>query len=328
MREPLPMMAAYLPMMKGAAMVSAGELGVFHHLARGPSTVDETALACGASSKGTRALLDALTAWGLTTRDGDRYANGDFVTRHFTPASKPDFTPGLVWTAEAWRITGDLTGAIRRGGPAAMLWEEMARRPGLGATFAKYMEAIADLLSPLILDAVELPIGARTLLDVGGSHGLHTAAFCARYPKLDAVIFDLAESLTTTQSLLDARGLSGRVRTRAGDATRDDFGGPYDVVLMLSVLHNQTLAHGEDLIRRAAKALAPGGVLVVHEHFRGPVPALFPAAFDLTLLVETGTATVPTEAADRWIADAGLTITRRTELAGDGAGSLVVATKP
>ncbi len=328
MREPLPMMAAYLPMMKGAAMVSAGELGVFHHLARGPSTADQTALACGASSSGTRVLLDALTAWGLVTRDGDRYANGDFVTRHFTPSSRPDFTPGLVWTAEAWRITADLTGAVRRGGPAAMLWEEMARRPGLGALFANYMEAIATLLSPLILDAVELPAGARTLLDVGGSHGLHAATFCERHPALEAVVFDLAESLTTTQSLLDARGVAGRVRTRSGDATRDDLGGPYDVVLILSVLHNQTLANGRDLVRRAARALAPGGVMVVHENFRGPVPEVFPATFDLTLLVETGTATVPSEAFDQWIADAGLSITRRAELAGDGAGSIVVATKP
>jgi SAM-dependent methyltransferase len=326
-REPIPMMEAYLPMMKSAAMVSAGELGVFHHLAGGAATVDETAVACRASVKGTRALLDALVAYGLVTRDGDRYANGAFVAAHFTPSSRPDFTPGLVWTAEAWRITADLTGAIRRGGPVASMWDEMAKRPGLGAVFARYMEAVATLLSPLILDAVELPTGARTLLDVGGSHGLHTAAFCEKHPALDAVIFDLEGSLTTTRALLDARGLSGRVRTRVGDATRDEFGGPYDVVLLLSVLHNQTLADGEGLVKRIARALAPGGMLVVHEHFQGPVPKLFPSAFDLTLLVETGTATVPEASLDRWLADAGLTVTRRAELAGEGAGSLVVAVR-
>lgn len=327
MSDPLPMMAAYLPMMKSAAMVSAGELGVFHHLAKGPATADETALACAASVKGTRALLDALVVYELVTRDGDRYANGDFVTAHFTPSSQPDFTPGLVWTAAAWRITADLTGAIRRGGPSVSLWEETAKHPELGAAFAKYMEAIATLLSPRILDAVEVPPSARTMLDVGGSHGLHTAAFCARYPQLEAVIFDLAASLTTTPSLLDARGLSGRVRLQPGDATRDTFGGPYDLVLLLSVLHNQSHAEGEDLVRRIAASLAPGGMLVVHEHFQGAVPQVFPSVFDLTLLVETGTTTVTAEAVEGWLTRAGLRVTKRAEIESVGAGAVWVAVR-
>ncbi len=323
----LPMMDAYLSMMRSAAMVSAGELGVFRHLASGAATAGEVALACGASQKGVLALLDMLAASGLVTRDGDRYANGAFVTRHFTPSSQPDFTPGLVWTAEAWRITADLTGAIRRGGPVTSMWEVMTQRPGMGAAFARYMEAIARYLSPLILDAVEVPPTARTLLDVGGSHGLHTAAFCERYPQLDAVVFDLAESLTTTGALFESRGLAGRAKVRVGDATRDEFGGPFDVVLLLSVLHNQTLEAGRGLVARLARSLSRGGVLVVHEHFQGPVPEVFPSAFDLTLLVETGTSMVPSSALDEWIADAGLTVTRRASLPEEGAGSLVIAAR-
>lgn len=183
------------------------------------------------------------------------------------------------------------------------------------------METVAKLLSPMILEAVGVPAHARRMLDVGGSHGLHTAAFYAQNPGLEAEIVDFAESLTTTRRLLEERGLSDRVTLRAADATRASFNDTYDVILLLSVLHNQTLAGGEQLVHRLARVLRPNGVFVVHEHFRGPIPRMFPSAFDLTRLVETGTATVTEASVEGWLVAAGLMITKRVDLPGDGMGA-------
>lgn len=323
-----PIMEAYLPMMKSAALISAGELGLFDRLASGPLTAGEAARACAASPRGIKALLDALLAFGFVEAEGERYRNGALIAAHFTSASAEDFTPGLLWTAEAWRIMLGMTDAIREGGPRVSLWKQMEGRPGMGALFARYMEAFARYLSPRILDAIELPAGASRMLDIGGSHGLHSVAFCQRHPGLSSVVLDLPESLTTTPSVIERHGMQGRITLCPGDANVDELGGPYDVVLMLSVLHNQTYEQNQRLLGRVARALAPGGLLVIQEYFKGPDAGLFAPSFDLTLLVETGTATLPPHLVEPWLLDAGFSPPRRVDLPTDGTGSLVLARKP
>jgi hypothetical protein len=64
MHPPIPMMECYLPMMKSAAMVTAAEIGIFHHLHQGPSPLAEIASACQCSERGIKALLGALEAFG------------------------------------------------------------------------------------------------------------------------------------------------------------------------------------------------------------------------------------------------------------------------
>lgn len=335
---PLPafaMLTAYLPMMKTSAMTSAAELGVFHHLHTQPCTAADAATALSTSSTGMERLLFALESFGLVHRGLDgRYHNSRFVEAHFTPAALADFTPGLLWNAEAARLMLNLTDAIKNGGPAESMWSMMERRPGMGALFSAYMEAFARYLSPDLVKALPMPAGATRLLDIGGSHGLHSAALCERYPELHATVFDFATSLEHTPRVIEQHGLQERMRLQAGNAVTDDFSHPdtngnggYDVVLLLSVLHNQTEAQAKDIIRRAGKALNPGGVLVVHEYFHDANnPQPYTSSFLLTLLVEVGTSLQTPENLRTWLAEAGCGAIRRVDFE-QGKGSLLLATR-
>jgi len=319
------MMEAYLPMMKSAAMITAAQIGIFHQLHQGPRPVEEIARACRSSERGVKSLLDALESFRLVTRIGERYANSAFITEHFTPAAGTDFTPGLLWSAEAWRIMSGLTDAVRSGAPTISLWRAMQSRPEMGTLFSAYMQAFAHYFSPTLLAVAPISANARRLLDVGGSHGLHCVAFCRRYPGLTADIFDLPESLAGTAAIIAEHDLAHRINVLPGDATKFVPEGPYDVVLLLSVLHNQTTKDGEAIIRRIARATAPGGVLVIHEHFKSDPSASFAAVFNLTLLVEVGTETLAPEKLHLWLRAAGFDPIAREDLPGDGMGSLVVA---
>jgi predicted O-methyltransferase YrrM len=326
-----PMLAAYLPMMKSAAMTTAAELGLFHALHRGPATGPELAQALSTSGTGMARLLAALESFGLLHRDPEgRYRNSRFVAEHFTPAAAADFTPGLLWNAEAARLMLGLTDAVRHGGPAESMWAQMERRPGMGALFSAYMEAFARYLSADLLAALPVPAGATRLLDIGGSHGLHTAALCGRYPALRATVFDFKSSLLHTPRVVAQHGLQDRVRLREGNAVTDDFrdeGGGYDVVLLLSVLHNQTGEDARDILRRAALALRPGGLLVVHEYFHDDDdPQQYTSSFLLTLLVEVGTRLQTPQDLRTWLAEAGCDGIRRLDFA-PGKGSLLLASR-
>ncbi|MEW5848368.1 MAG: methyltransferase [Myxococcota bacterium] len=324
---PLPMSDVYLSMMRSAAVVHAARLGVFKLLENGALDVTEAATRLQCHERGMRSLLDALVAFGYLRLEDGRYANSAFVEAYFTSKGTVDFTPGLLWTAEAWRMLEDLDGAVQRGGPRVSMWEEMKQRPATAALFSRYMEAYAAYIVPDVQDAVSLPRDARRMLDVGGSHGLHSVAFCTRYPELHATVFDLRESLANTADVAARHGLSDRISTRAGNSLVDDLGTGYDVVLLFSVMHNHTPQENRALLTRLASALKPGGLLVIHDYLRPATPQPHLSALALTLMLEVGATIHGEEDVRDWLSVAGFHDVNRKELHPQEKGTMLLATR-
>ncbi len=321
------MVDVYLPMMKAAAIISAGQLGLFEALARGPLTTPQLAKALGASELGAGHLADFLVAVGYLTLSEAGFANAPHTTRWFTENGGVDYTAGLLWTAESWSLMSNLTDAVRKGAPAKTLWESMQDRPHWGPIFSRYMHAFAKHLSPDLLRNVTLPEGARRLLDLGGSHGLHSMAFCRQYPGLSAVIVDLPSALTQTQQTLTEANLASRVSTRPGTLLEGEWGEDYDAAFFLSVAHNLTAVENQKVIAHIARSLRPGGMLLIHEYLSGSPLDLYDAAFRLTLLVETATRTYSLEEISGWLAASGFEPPTRIDLVPREKGSLLITKK-
>lgn len=321
------MVDVYLPMMKAAAIISAGQLRLFEALAGGPLPAARLAEATGASEVGITHLADFLVAIGYLHEGPEGYANSRRATRWFTVGGDVDYTAGLLWTAESWGMMGHLTAAVRQGAPARTLWESMQERPHWGPVFSSYMQAFARHLGPDLLERVVLPDGARRLLDLGGSHGLHSVGFCRKYPALESVIVDFPSALTETEAMLAREGLSSRVTVRPGDLLHGDWGTGYDAVLYLSVAHNQTADDNARVLRHVGSVLRPGGLLVIHEYLTGAPLDVYDAAFRLTLLTETATRTYGPEEFAGWLEEAGFGPPERQDLTPREKGSLLFATR-
>lgn len=120
-----------------------------------------------------------------------------------------------------------------------------------------------------ILDRLDL--GAhRRLLDLGGNSGEFAAQACARAPWLSATVVDLPVVCGLGRDNLADRAEAARVAFRPADMRCDALPEGHDLVVFKSVLHDWPPREAEDLVARAATALAPGGRLVVVE--RGPMP--------------------------------------------------------
>lgn len=324
----LAMLDVYMPMMKSSAIISAGRLGLFEALAAGPLLVNELAAKIEASPKGTATLADFLVTLGYLEKDGDRLANTASTQRWFTSAGQVDYTPGLLWTHEAWPMMGGLAEAVRSGHPEKTLWDAMVDQPHLGQLFSSYMAAFASDLGPDLLRHVPVDPDHCNLLDLGGSHGLHAIRFCRHYPKLNAVIVDLPSALSETGTTIAREKLSTRIRLCPGDLQEQDWGGSYDLVFYLSVAHNHAAEENRSIIQRIANSLNPGGLLVIHEYLaESPADAL-DAAFRLTLLVETGTQTYAYQDYCHWLTQAGLAAIERIDLDPLEKGSLILARRP
>jgi predicted O-methyltransferase YrrM len=220
---------------------------------------------------------------------------------------------------------GQLTAAVRQGAPAKTLWASMQERPHWGPVFSSYMQAFARHLGPELLRLVEVPDGARRMLDLGGSHGLHSVGFCRKHPGLESVIVDFPSALTETEAMLAREGLSSRITVRPGDLLHGGWGDGYDLVLYLSVAHNQTAADNAQVLRHIGAVLRRGGLLVIHEYLSGAPLDVYDAAFRLTLLTETATRTYGEAEFAGWLADAGFEPATRVDLSPPEKGSLLLA---
>ena len=102
-------------------------------------------------------------------------------------------------------------------------------------------------------------------------------------------ILDLPEVVPLTAEYVSQAGVSAQVSLRAGDMLEDDFGSGYDIVLLNAICHMFSEEQNRDIFRRACRALAPNGRLVVQDFIlnpdkTGPQQA---ALFSLNMLVDT-----------------------------------------
>jgi SAM-dependent methyltransferase len=155
-----------------------------------------------------------------------------------------------------------------------------------------------------------VPKGARDMLDIGGSHGYFSVALCRRHPGLRAVVLDLPQAVEQAAPILAREGMGERVVHRPGDALTDDLGErAYDLIIAWSLVHHFDDATNRDLVRRAARALRPGGVLAIGEAIRPKTPAKanqLAAFFDLYFAMTSEAGTWTFEEMASWQREAGL----------------------
>lgn len=311
--------------MKCSALLAAGRLGVFKALAEGPRSVSEIADSIGASEFGVARLVEALAGLGyLETADG-RYANGPAPRAWYTAAAPVDYTSLLVFVQEVWPFFGGLADAVRQGRPEPTLYQFMEEHPEVGLHFSQYMRANALVLAAPLAERSPIPDTARRLLDLGGSHGLYSIAYCRRNPNLKAVIFDLPEALSETEAIIAAEGLSDRISVQRGDYLKDDIGHGYDVVLCFGMTDGNSYDDNQRLFKTVANALNPGGTIRILSHVK--LQAFDPgnALFSLIMFATWGTRTYSFEEVTGWLREARFADFSRTEF--PGGISMITAVK-
>ncbi len=269
---PTPFLHTHPTLLLARGLMVAVEHEVFEALAEGPRSAAEVAGACSTHSGATAALLDALAGSGYVQRSGAGYSLRPVARRWLLRGSPHSLVDSLRFRAVEWDWIARLGEFVVTGEPldfhAAMTGDEW----GL---YQRGMRALACLAVPETVRRTPVPEGARDLLDLGGSHGAFAVAFCARYPRLRATVLDLPAAVRHAAPLLAEAaaeaGVGGRVAHRAGDALADDLGtAQWDVVFAGQLVHHFDEATACALTRRIARALRPGGVLVVQEVMRSP----------------------------------------------------------
>jgi SAM-dependent methyltransferase len=298
-------------------LLTALELDVFTAVGAGGSA-SEVAARIGTDARATEMLLNALTASGAL-----RKQDGIFSCTPESMALGPA-RAGFMHTVYLWDAWSTLTDCVKTGttqrGPVSESLQEARTEAFIAAMHARARTTAGQVVRTVGAEPVS------RMLDVGGGPGTFAIAFALAQPGLRAEVLDLEPVLPIAQRHIAEAGLSARVAVRAGDLRTEDFGEGYDLVLASAVCHMLDEEENRDLLRRCARALAPGGRLVIREFILDPDRAGPPGAalFALNMLVGTRRGNSYTEADYRqWLEQAGLGEIRRP----DPEGELIIGRK-
>jgi SAM-dependent methyltransferase len=311
---------------------TAADCRLFTLIADGHQTAEAIATAAETDPRGTRMMLDALTALQLLTKRNGHYGlapDAEAFLVEGQPHSLAGFVaghPALLW--EDW---GQLRDAVRSGRPVQSLEDQQRARE----FFPRLIRMIMPLgLGPAEAAAAHFGVGRQLngvrVLDVGAGG----AAWSIPFARLDAasriVALDLPEVLTHTGDIVRQFGVADRYQMQPGDYRKDDFGEEaYDFVLFGNICHIESPDMNQMLFAKTHRALRPGGRLVIGDMIpdddRSGPP--FPAMFALNMYLHAGGDTYTEAQYREWLRATGFSDVSMLET-GRSPSPLVVGTKP
>jgi predicted O-methyltransferase YrrM len=304
-------------------VLSAIELDLFSAVGAG-ATSTEVARRLGLDVRGADILLHAVAALGLLEKQDEAFRNGALADRHLRAGAPHDLRAALRHNAALWHRWSHLSEVVRTGQPAP----RPRRDPDDDESFIAAMHMNASARAPQVVAALDLS-GARRALDLGGGSGGYAIALAQAAPRLHVEVVDTPDVVPLTRRYIAEAGLQDRISAREGDLLAGEYGQGYDLALLSAVCHMLGRDQNADLIRRAARALGPGGRLVIQDFVLEPDRTTPKAAaiFAVNMLVNTAAGTNYTEADYvAWMRAAGLEDIRRVPL--DAPTALVVGRRP
>lgn len=338
--NPGPVLALSGAYWKSCALHAAVALDLFTPLAQGPATAQELAPRLACDARALAMLLCALCPLGLLSRQGEAFALTE-TSAAFLVGTSPRYQGHIIrHHKNLVESFGRLDEAVRTGGRVrgGAQWAEADRQDFLLGMFNMAM-GIAPRLAPQLgglLASAGLPglAGPMRLLDLGGGPGTYAIHFCLAHPELSADVFDLPTTRPFAEATADRFGLGygpgERLGFLPGDYTRDPLPGGFDLVWLSHILHGEAPDMAADIVQKAADALNPGGLLLVHEFLLndsldGPE---FPALFSLNMLLGTDGGQSYSDGQVRgMLAAAGLTDLRRLDFAGPNHTGIIAGHK-
>ena len=287
-------------------LLTAHELGLFTALGSGRHTSAGIASLIGTDHRATDRLMNALCAVGLLEKENGRFSNSP-AARECLVKDSQGYLGGLMHTVHLWDTWTTLTEAVRRGTSVRLRTVEHKDEQWRSA-FIAAMHDRAVRQAPAVVAQIDLSSVTR-VLDVGGGSGAYSMAFVRAKDGISATVFDLPDVLPLTRTYIQQEGLSERVNTVPGDYLKDGLGRDFDLVFLSAIIHSNSPSENAQLILKCARALRPGGCVVVQD-FIMDEERLTPshgAIFALNMLVGTESGDTYTEAeVSGWMTGAGL----------------------
>ncbi len=168
-------------------------------------------------------------------------------------------------------VCKDFLSVLRSGKPAnwgSFKNEKEWARAMEDETFANQFTAAMDCRGVYLGQAVAKTLDLRNhrqLLDIAGGSGIYACSLVARHSHLKATVFEKPPVDQVARNAIAKRGFADQVSVVAGDMFVEPLPGGFDAHLISNVLHDWDAPVVGQLLASSFKALAPGGLLAIHD---------------------------------------------------------------
>ena len=271
---------------KTCALHAAVKLDVFTVIGDAQFTGKEISEQLNGSQKGVERLLNVLIAMDLLEKTGGKYANTP-AGKTFLAKDSAKYLGHIMMhhhhLMESW---SQLDQAVLSGRPVRT--RSSFSNDEWRQSFLMGMFNLAMGLAPKLVPLIDLS-SHRHLLDLGGGPGTYAIQFCLNNPQLKATVYDLPTTQPFAEKTIKRFNLADRIQFTDGNYLKDPIKGRYDVIWLSHILHGEGPDDCRMIIQKAAGALEPGGIIIIHDFILnnsmdGP---LFPALFSLNMLLGT-----------------------------------------
>ena len=271
---------------QSCALHAAVKLNLFTIIGDQPTTAAKAAEKIGADPRSVEVLLNAMAALEFVEKRNGEFRNTKLSAK-FLCRDSAEYVGFMVMhhhhLIDSW---GKLDDVVMTGRPVRSRSSHGADQ--LREAFLMGMFNMAMALAPKLSKEIDLT-GRRTLLDLGGGPGTWAVHFCLANPELRATVFDLPTSAPFAKKIVDRFKVGDRVDFQGGDFTSDPLPGGYDAAWLSHILHGENPEQCQEIVNKAAGAINPGGLVMIHEFIldndgAGPV---FPTLFSLNMLAGT-----------------------------------------
>lgn len=310
---------------------AAVRLKLFDALDERPMALPDVATKTGTSTRGLRAVLNALVGLGLLDKFGDLYALTDESAAYLVSAS-PDYQGYMCKHVSGHLLPrwSKLTEVVRTGKPAGVVNEQ--------ADGADYFREFVEDIFPMSYDAARAladhlgvagAAGPVSVVDLAAGSGVWGVAIAEASSRVRVTAVDWPAVIPVTRRIAAKHGVADRFTFVEGDVLSADLGSGHQVATLGHLIHSEGETRSRQLLAKTFDALAPGGTVVIAEFLAnddrtGPPGALI---FAVTMLVNTDEGDTYTFAEMAgWLRDAGFVDARELDV--PGPAPLILATKP
>lgn len=310
------------------------EFDFFTWLRAYPGNHDDICRGLGLAARPADVMLTLFTAEGYVARAEDGAFHVTPLAQDHLVSTSPFFIGPYFASLKERPVVRDFVTILRTGRPAnwgsykhEKPWSDAMLTDEFATTFTAAMDCRGRYLGAALADKLDLH-GHTRLLDIAGGSGIYACTLVARHPHLTATVFERPPVDAIARTMIRQRESAAKVDVVAGDMFTAPLPRGYDLHLYSNVLHDWDVDQVRPLLAASFAALAPGGLLLVHDaHLNadktGPLPV---AKYSALLMSVTEGKCYSIQEMDTLLAEAGFRDVRYTPTAADR--SVITARKP
>lgn len=324
---PHPIIDSLTYIVAGRVLQVSIKLGIFEILKGERLSPEQISKQINISTEGAKVLLETLEASGYVELKEGKFSLTRRANKFLLNESPLRMKNIILFTDYVFSELNNLENSVKHGGPENVNLDVFSDKQW--EVFNDAMEEIGKSNMKDVIKMIPFPKGAKRLLDIGGSHGLHSIEACKNIPGMKATVLDLKPVEKLAEKVIRSEKMGDKVSFKVGSFfNKEDLGKNNDVVFAFNIIHGLNQEKNRKLTKEVYESLNKGGIYVVMDQIKdargsSQLSKLVATTMGVMLFNQAGGRTYSYNEVHSWMSEVGFTSTKFKALRDPGSALII-----